>query len=217
MKNGEAFGNPGLAPNWTSSAKQGIGTSLSAASPVWFTLGHGILNELYFPSVDTANTPSACSLIPEQVWDTEDIPEKHMLIGRPTGSALPLVWSHAEYIKLLRSEHDAAVFDLIAPVRKRYIDGGITTGIQVWTFKQKLRELEPEYPLRIEVYAPGSMRWSADNWITVHDTELADAGLDVYVHAFERGQFTHAVALKFTFYWNNVKRWEGQDFSVRVE
>src|SRR5690242_11985150 len=56
MKGGEAFGYPGSMPNWTSSAKQGIGTSLSAASPVWFTLGHGILNEIYFPGVDTANT-----------------------------------------------------------------------------------------------------------------------------------------------------------------
>src|SRR6185437_3234748 len=63
MSDDEAFGYPGLAPNWTSSAKQGIGTSLSVASPVWFTLGHGILNELYFPSVDTANTRDAQYLV----------------------------------------------------------------------------------------------------------------------------------------------------------
>src|SRR5690348_12335056 len=56
MSGGEAFGHPGSVPNWTSSAKQGIGTALSAASPVWFSLGHGILNEIYFPGVDTANT-----------------------------------------------------------------------------------------------------------------------------------------------------------------
>src|SRR5690348_239271 len=56
MSKGEAFGHPGSLPNWTSSAKQGIGTALSAASPVWFSLGHGILNEIYFPGVDTANT-----------------------------------------------------------------------------------------------------------------------------------------------------------------
>ena len=79
---------------------------------------------------------STCSLIPEQVWDTTDIPDEHMLIGRPTGSALPLVWAHAEYIKLLRSEHDAAIFDLITAVRKRYIDDCVTTDLQVGTFKQ---------------------------------------------------------------------------------
>ena len=90
---------------------------------------------------------SDCALIPEQVWDAEDIPAKHMFIGRPTGSAMPLVWSHAEYIKLLRSARDGMVFDLIAPVRKRYIDDRATTDVQVWTFKQKLREFDRERPL----------------------------------------------------------------------
>ena len=63
MTRGEAYGRPGSTPNWTSSAKQGIGTSLSSASPVWFTLGHGILNEIYFPGVDTANTRDAQYLV----------------------------------------------------------------------------------------------------------------------------------------------------------
>lgn len=160
---------------------------------------------------------SACALIPEQVWNTADIPAQHMFIGRPTGSAMPLVWSHAEYIKLLRSEHDAAVFDLIVPVRKRYIDDGVTTGLQVWTFKQKLRELHPGQALRIEVYAPARLHWTANNWVTIHDTELSHAGLDVYAHEFDREQFNHASAVKFTFYWYSTKKWEGSDFSVGID
>src|SRR5882672_10296119 len=48
----EAFGRPGLVPRWTSSTKEGIGTAYNTASRVWFTLSHGILNEVYFPSVD---------------------------------------------------------------------------------------------------------------------------------------------------------------------
>ena len=51
-----APGWPGIAPRWTSSAKSGVGTALGAASRVWFTLSHGILNEIYFPQVDTACT-----------------------------------------------------------------------------------------------------------------------------------------------------------------
>ncbi len=33
-----------------------MGTALSKASPVWFTLSHGILNEIYYPRVDSACT-----------------------------------------------------------------------------------------------------------------------------------------------------------------
>lgn len=49
-----APGWPGIAPRWTSSAKTGLGTSLCPTSCVWFTLSHGILNEVYYPRVDQA-------------------------------------------------------------------------------------------------------------------------------------------------------------------
>ena len=51
-----AFGWPGIPPRWTSSAKSGVGTALNSASRVWFTLSHGIVNEVYYPRVDQACT-----------------------------------------------------------------------------------------------------------------------------------------------------------------
>jgi glucoamylase len=51
-----APGWPGIEPRWTSSAKTGVGTALNLHSRVWFTLSHGILNEIYFPRVDQACT-----------------------------------------------------------------------------------------------------------------------------------------------------------------
>ena len=51
-----APGWPGIPPRWTSSAKTGAGTALNQHSKVWFTLSHGILNEVYFPRVDQACT-----------------------------------------------------------------------------------------------------------------------------------------------------------------
>jgi len=51
-----APGWPGIPPRWTSSAKTGAGTALNQHSKVWFTISHGILNEVYFPRVDQACT-----------------------------------------------------------------------------------------------------------------------------------------------------------------
>jgi glucoamylase len=51
-----APGAPGIPPRWTSSAKSGAGTALNQHSKVWFTISHGILNEVYFPRVDQACT-----------------------------------------------------------------------------------------------------------------------------------------------------------------
>jgi len=51
-----APGWPGIPPRWTSSAKTGVGTALNRTSRVWFTISHGILNEIYYPRVDMACT-----------------------------------------------------------------------------------------------------------------------------------------------------------------
>ena len=49
-----APGWPGIPARWTSSAKSGVGTALGTASRVWFTLSHGIVNEVYYPRIDQA-------------------------------------------------------------------------------------------------------------------------------------------------------------------
>ena len=54
--NGSAFGAPGIEPRWTRSAKEGIGTAYHTSCRVWFTLSHGIVNEIYYPNVDCPNT-----------------------------------------------------------------------------------------------------------------------------------------------------------------
>ena len=47
---------PGIEPRWTSSAKEGLGTAYHTSCRVWFTLSHGIVNEIYYPTVDQPNT-----------------------------------------------------------------------------------------------------------------------------------------------------------------
>src|SRR5258708_857109 len=51
-----AFGWPGIEARWTTSAKSGVGTSLKPTSKVWYSISHGILNEIYYPQVDQACT-----------------------------------------------------------------------------------------------------------------------------------------------------------------
>jgi glucoamylase len=53
---GPAFGSPGVAPRWTSSKKDAVSTAYSASSRVWFTVSHGTLNEIYYPTIDRPQT-----------------------------------------------------------------------------------------------------------------------------------------------------------------
>ena len=50
-----APGAPGTMPTWTNAGKEGIGTATAPESKVWFSLENGILTEVYYPRLDTAN------------------------------------------------------------------------------------------------------------------------------------------------------------------
>lgn len=50
-----APGAPGADAHWESAGKQGIGTSNSLLSKVWFTLQGGSLTEVFYPTADMAN------------------------------------------------------------------------------------------------------------------------------------------------------------------
>ncbi len=67
-----------------------------------------------------ASQASDTGLLSEQVWDADDLPDHQLFSGRPTGSAMPLVWAHAEFLKLGRSLRDERVFDLPLETVERY-------------------------------------------------------------------------------------------------
>ena len=95
-ENAIAFGAPGIEPRWTSSAKDGIGTAYHSSSRLWFTLSHGIVNEIYFPHVDSPNTRDLQFLITDgesfcheerrDLLHTIEYPEPHALLYRLTNS-----------------------------------------------------------------------------------------------------------------------------------
>jgi glucoamylase len=109
------------------------------------------------------NFASQGGLLPEQVWDQPDLPSAHMTLGKPVGSAMPLVWAHAEYIKLLRSVNDGTVFDLIPAVAGRYLHGQGRKDLEVWKPNRRVRKIASGSVLRI--LAPGSfrLRWTLDS------------------------------------------------------
>ena len=60
-------------------------------------------------------------MLAEQVWDGVGNPTaRDYALGQNTDSATPLAWTHAEYLKLLRSLADGKVWDSYDPVHDRY-------------------------------------------------------------------------------------------------
>jgi glucoamylase len=155
-------------------------------------------------------------LISEQVWDSPDIPERGLYFGRPSGSAMPLVWAHAEYLKLRRSLLDGRVFDLPPQTVKRYLTTKTVSPRMVWRFNHKIRSMPPGKLLRIETRASAVIHWSADDWSTVQDAESDDTGLGIHLADLSTKALPEGKQVKFTFYWPEADHWEGKNFIVDV-
>lgn len=156
-------------------------------------------------------------MIPEQVWDSEDIPERLLFWGRPSGSAMPLVWAHAEYVKLLRSLADGGVFDRPVQTTGRYIENRTESPHYLWRFNHRCRTMPCGRALRLELLARATVHWSADGWVTVGDQASRDTGLGVHVVDLPTESLSPGCEIVFTFYWVDAARWEGTDFSVRID
>ncbi len=155
-------------------------------------------------------------LISEQVWDAADIPDKELYCGRPSGSAMPLVWAHGEYVKLCRSLADGAVFDMPRQTAARFAGKPAQSPYTIWRFNHKCRAMPAGQTLRVEVLATAVLHWSDDEWATTHDTETRDTGLGLHLADLPTADLTDGQTIQFTFYWPETDRWEGQDFTVKI-
>lgn len=165
-------------------------------------------------------TLEACSseghLLPEQVWDADDIPERELFRGRPSGSAMPLVWAHAEHVKLLRSLREERVFDMPPQPRKRYQIDGVSSRHISWRPNQKTRVLAAGKILRIEVLKPALIHWSRENWRTSHDTETTATTFGIYFADLDSADLVAGDEIVFTLYWQDERCWEGRDYRLVV-
>jgi glucoamylase len=136
-----------------------------------------------------------------------------MRLGKPTGSAIPLCWAHAEYIKLVRSIKLGYPVDRIAPVWERYgKDGGPPSHIELWSLHRHPRNIAPDKTLRIIFREDFTVRWTQDDWATQRDVASRRNALNLhYVDLPPAGQ---SRTTRFTLFWKVSQQWEGRDYSV---
>src|SRR6185437_5841455 len=105
---GQAPGAPGTSPTWTSSAKDMVGCGLGPAR-LWFTLGFGIVNEVYYPRVDLPQIRDLGFIVagPDGFWSEVKRNENYSLrLLAPGVPAVEIVHQHPRYSLQLRVTPD---------------------------------------------------------------------------------------------------------------
>jgi glucoamylase len=207
-EDGSPFDGTGIGRPWPLLAGERAHYELAAGRP---QAAEALLH------VMEESTAGASRLIPEQVWDGSDIPELELFTGKPTGSACPLVWAHAEYIKLRRSLRGGRIFDQPPQTVQRYLVEKHTSRFFPWRFNNKARTLPCGKKLRLAMLAPASVRWSFDRWKTAEESRSWDTKLGVHVVDLPTEKLPVGREVVFTFRWEQDQRWEGVDFNLVVE
>src|SRR5881397_1096558 len=141
-------------------------------------------------------------MLTEQVWDGPDLPHARMKRGCPTGAAMPLCWSHAEYVSLVRSRHDGVCFDRVESAFRRYVLNPLPNQYEIWSLRYSIQHVHRGKILRMILDAEANIVWSTDSWArtdesaTIHQDEL-----NLWFADFPTAEWPIGSVFDFTFFW----------------
>jgi glucoamylase len=104
----DAPGHPGIRPTWTSSSKDMVGCSIGM-SRLWFTLGFGIVNEVYYPRVDIPQIRDLGFIVADDngFWvEVKRVADYSLRLLAPGVPAVEITHSHPRYQLRLRITPD---------------------------------------------------------------------------------------------------------------
>jgi len=155
-------------------------------------------------------------MLPEQIWDTEALATRALRPGRPSGSAMPLAWTHAEFIKLFISRQRGQPLDRPAAVWRRYQGQRPVSRDAFWLPQAPIRELAPGSTLIVGLYEPGSIHWGVDDWQATQNVLTQDIGLGLHVARLATHDLRNGQRIFFTYQNSQTGAWVGRDYTVSV-
>lgn len=164
-----------------------------------------------------ANLAGQGGMLPEQVWDAPDIPQRQLHFGGPTGSAMPLAWAHAEYVKLCRSIAEGRIFDQPPQPMRRYLLQPAGARCALWRPDLQLQWIPAGKVLRIELPGPSAVRWGTDRAAGWHELPTREPVAAVHVVDLPTEPLTAGANVRFTIRSPAAGRLEDHGFQVRID
>ena len=155
-------------------------------------------------------------MLPEQVWDADPIPNRRLAPGRPSGSAMPLVWAHAEFIKLLVSRHLRRPVDRPRAVWRRYQGRRPVARHAFWWPHAPINNVPAGARLAIALPSPAIVHWGKDGWQKIADAPTQDSGLGFHVAAFDLDGAGPGARINFTWRRQDNGVWLDRDYTITV-
>src|ERR1700685_2447216 len=161
------------------------------------------------------NCASTGGLLPEQVWDSAAIDDRGLFPGRPSGSAMPLLWSHAEFVKLLIARANGRPLELLNDVERHFSSARARhVTVRHWRAGVPFSMLERDVSLLIEDSRPFTLHWGVNAWQQIQDREATVSPWGLWAVRFSAADISGYSRLDFTRRY--ADGWEGVDHSLSL-
>jgi glucoamylase len=156
---------------------------------------------------------SSGGLLPEQVWDAAAIPELGLEPGRPSGSAMPLLWTHAEFLKLLIAREHGRPIELLQSVEERYAAPNSAAAWH-WRDEVPVARLQSGHALLIEDRRSFILHFGFDGWQGVTERTAVAQPFGLWAVRLSAQELASPSELNFTRRYEYS--WEGVDHRVTL-
>lgn len=153
-------------------------------------------------------------MLPEQIWDQEDIPKYGLYKGRPSGSAMPLIWAHAEFIKLIYIHISQKPIEQLTCVTDRYLKNKQKSDTVYWYDTFPCSSVSSKYNLWIQAKSPFKLHYGVDGWNNVQDQQSQPLGLGIYGVCLKLKDIA-GQTINFTRHFDD-HGWEGKNWDVSI-
>ena len=143
---------------------------------------------------------SPLGLIPEQIWDGPDDPTQDLLFGRPSGSARPLAWAHAEFAKLVISRGLGQPVDQPKAVWQRYRGRRPVARRAFWSPHALIGEIMVGMRLVIALPNPALVRWRVDGQSEA-EAATVETGLGFHAADLDTTKLKAGRQIDFSWTW----------------
>jgi glucoamylase len=122
-------------------------------------------------------------LLPEQIWDADQLPWRGLEPGEPTASAMPLAWAHSELIKLALTSAGGTPIEQLQVVTSRYRSGAVPQSARwFWRDLTPVTSLPSGRHLVVADTRGFALHYGFDNWdpSTIAERPSAPLGLGLF-------------------------------------
>jgi glucoamylase len=155
-------------------------------------------------------------MLPEQIWDAADIPARWLFNGRPTGSASPLVWAHAEFLKLHRSIGDGHVFDRPADAAARYEARASTAMRVAWRRDRQVSCVPARTTVRVEGSDLRAVEWRVASTERHGHSDACDPGIGMTYADLPTSELPEGAVVHFRVRGTRDNGDDDREYSVRI-